>query len=58
MNKEREIRQESDLRSKYGKAQHPVGLFYYQNLIRIIRIMLILIKLNHQSGSSLGIFSN
>ena len=27
------------------KAQQDVGLFYYQNLIRIIRIMLILEKL-------------
>jgi len=27
-NKEREIRQESDLSAKYGKARQDVGLFY------------------------------
>ena len=32
-NKEREIRQESDLSAKYGKARQDVGLFYYLNLV-------------------------
>ena len=41
----REVRQELYLNTQYGKARQDVGLFYYQNLIRIIRITLILDKL-------------
>ena len=41
----REVRQELYLNTQYEKARQDVGLFYYQNLIRIIRITLILEKL-------------
>ena len=42
----REVRQELYLNTQYEKARQDVGLFYYQNLIRVIRIMLILEKIN------------
>ena len=42
-NKECKVRQELYRKHQIcKKAQQDVGLFYYQNLIRIIRIMLIL----------------
>ena len=40
-----EVQQELYLANQYEKARQDVGLFYYQNLIRIIRITLILEKL-------------